>query len=117
MNYYDLPPDLQEEYADLDEASKRYPLEFTDKARSLRFKQNKAVRFAMDALCHSRVNLNHLCIAAQREGWPLEDVRMFYRMSGYSLCGFLEIFIQGDNFSELPEESGHGTRALAIGTF
>ena len=29
MNYYDLPPDLQESYADLDEESKQYPLVWT----------------------------------------------------------------------------------------
>lgn len=104
MTYYDLPADLQETYADLDEESKRYPLEFTDQCRVLRFKRNKAVGFAMDVLCCARdLNLNSLCIAAQRERWPLEDLRMFYRMSGYSLCGFLEVFVDGDNFSDLPQ--------------
>lgn len=93
MTYQNLDRKTREGYEDLDEISKRYPLIF-DGDGVLRFQQNRAVRFAADVLTHEEHgrNLNCMWIQAQREHWPMEDLRQFYREMGYSLCGFMDIF-------------------------
>ena len=85
LTFYNLPPDVQEAYAGLDDASKQYPLEMDGKV--IRFKANLPVKFCVD-----HINLNDLWKEASRNDWPGEDLRQFYREMGYSLCGFLEIF-------------------------
>lgn len=85
MTYADLPEKTRKDYEDLDEISKSYPLEWDGKV--LRFKANRAVKFAVD-----QINLNDLWREAQRNDWPPEELKIFYRMMGYSLCGFMEVF-------------------------
>ncbi len=89
MKFTDLDTKTQETYADLDEQSKRYPIEL-DASGVLRFKRNRAVVYAVD-----HCNLNDLWIEAQRNDWAESDLKALYRMMGYSLCGFLEIFPKG----------------------
>jgi hypothetical protein len=48
-----------------------------------RFKMNAAVRWCVD-----HVSLNALWIA----GLPKNDVRALYRMMGYSVCGYADVF-------------------------
>jgi hypothetical protein len=85
MNYYDLAPKQKADYELLDDASRAHPLEVKDGV--LRFVSNRAVRYAVD-----RIDLNDMAKEANRNEWPLEDLMTFYRMMGYSLCGFLDIF-------------------------
>jgi hypothetical protein len=98
MTWYDLSPEWQEGYKDLDENSKRYPLKWFNDA--IRFKPNVIVRFLIDKLTEDkprfhgdgRFDLNNLWNVAYKEHWPVEDMRQVYRMMGYSLSGFLEVF-------------------------
>lgn len=85
--YCDLPEDIQEVYSDLDDESKKYPLEWVGSV--IRFKRNEsaAIQYALD-----HVNLNAMWTEAIKSRWPVQDMMMFYRMMGYSLCGFTEVF-------------------------
>jgi hypothetical protein len=87
MTYSDLKGKAKADYADLDEISKAYPLEWTGPV--IRFKQNCAVAWLID-----NASLNSLGRAYSIGNWPLEDMMQVYRMMGYSLCGFQEIFAQ-----------------------
>lgn len=81
--FKDLDKKTQDAYDWLDENSRRYPLQVLHGV--LRFKGNRAVRFAS-------FDLNAMWLEAQRNEWPVEEMMEFYRMLGYSLCGFSEIF-------------------------
>lgn len=85
MTYRNLSPKLRQDYADLDLISKDYPLEWD--VGVIRFKKNWAV-----AWLTRQVSLNDLARAHDTGNWPLEDMMMVYRMMGYSLCGFMDIF-------------------------
>jgi hypothetical protein len=95
MTYYDLSEDIRAAYADLDAISKNYPLEMDGVV--LRFRKNRAVCF----MAYS-ANLNDLLVMAYHQEWPIEDVRMLYRMMGYSLGGFCELFSDGGIYKGLP---------------
>lgn len=85
MTFDDLSEQEQRNYADLDAISKQ--AELIKDGTVIRFKPNRAILFAQ-----SRVNLNDMWVEAQRNDWPTEDLKLFYRGMGYSLCGFLDIF-------------------------
>lgn len=85
MTYANLGKKTREDYEDLDEISKSYPLEWDGNV--IRFKANRAVKYAVD-----HINLNDLFKEARRNDWPEEELKMFYRMMGYSLCGFMDVF-------------------------
>ena len=87
MTYHDLPKELQESYADLDEESKQAPLTWRDGV--IRFAENIAVRYAVD-----HCNLNDMWMEGIRNEWPIQDVMRLYRQMGYSLCGFMEVFTE-----------------------
>lgn len=84
MTYYDLPQDLQDMYAWLDDDAKNYPVEWVDGV--IRFKRNKCVDW-----CASRGILNDMWMAARKEQWPKKDIQFFYRQIGYSLSGYGDI--------------------------
>jgi hypothetical protein len=96
MTYRDLDHELRTAYFDLDEESKRYPLEWDGNV--IRFKANAAVRWVS-----RKIDLNALSIASQDADWPIQDVMTFYRMMGYSLSGFMDIF--GDHLPLVPGQN------------
>lgn len=67
----------------------RYPLHpvvMEDKV--VRWKGNDVVRLMIDKY----IDLNQLWADFYRSDLSIEDMATVYRMMGYSLCGFLEIF-------------------------
>ena len=88
MTYNDLRPGLREAYKNLDRAAKKALLELDGNV--LRFKGNKCVQFYV--LRSKNPSLNDLIVAAKEGGWPKSHLRKFYRMMGYSLDGYLDIF-------------------------
>lgn len=75
----------------------RYPghpviLTGTDDARCLRWKGNTVIELMTDHENVNRVDLNKLWADFSKLDLPIEDMATVYRMMGYSLCGFLEIF-------------------------
>ena len=87
MTYDDLLPHEKEMYRDLDLVSKRAPLE-RDKDGIIRFQSNWAVVWMV-----RQISLNDLWMAS-RNGHQDQELRQVYRMMGYSLCGFMDIFCQ-----------------------
>ena len=85
LTYKDLPRETKKTYARLDHVSKQYPLEFIDGV--LRFKRNVAIQYCID-----HISLNDMWVESSRNRWPITDLMTIYRMMGYSLCGFMEIF-------------------------
>jgi hypothetical protein len=82
---------VQKDYGDLLEMYPYHPVEiadFQDTRRIVRWKANSVVRVMIDKY----VNLNDLWVDFQVGKMPVEDMATVYRMMGYSLCGFVEIF-------------------------
>jgi hypothetical protein len=69
-------------------SGKRYPTIIDDHGVQ-RFRTNKAVKFAIDA-----IDMNVLWMSNP----PKNHLREMYRMIGYSVCGYAEIF-PGDSIS------------------
>jgi hypothetical protein len=89
MIYFkDLSNAKQDEFSDLDEESKQTPLEWDGSV--IRFRGNLPMQYVL-----SHININDLWDEAIRNKWPIKEMMRFYRMLGYSLCGFMEVF--GEN--------------------
>jgi len=93
MTYKDLTPREQKFWANLDSVSKAYPL-VRDRRGVLRFESLPVVALLAEyyASRSEGHNLNQLWLEAECNHWPVESVRILYRMMGYSLTGFVEIF-------------------------
>jgi hypothetical protein len=87
MTYKDLTPELQEAYSSLDKNAKKALLVWDGDV--LRFKANECVRYYVGLPFTS---LNDMWAVAIGKGWPRSDLRKFYRMMGYSLSGYLDVF-------------------------
>lgn len=85
---------IRERYGDLLDKYPHHPvvLTGTDDARCLRWQANSVVRMMTDHESSNRVDLNKLWADFLTRGLPIEDMATVYRMMGYSLCGFLEVF-------------------------
>lgn len=57
--------------------------------RVIRFKENKIIKYLCDV---NKLDLNELAVQYANKMIPLEDYMQIYRMLGYSLCGFVEVF-------------------------
>ena len=82
---------VRKDYGDLLDMYPDHPVEiadFHDTRRVVRWKANSVVRVMIDKY----VNLNDLWVDFQIGKMPVEDMATVYRMMGYSLCGFVEIF-------------------------
>ena len=64
----------------------------TDDARCLRWKANTVVALMTDHQSTNRIDLNKLWQDFIDKQLPIEDMATVYRMMGYSLCGFQEVF-------------------------
>jgi hypothetical protein len=62
--------------------------EHADNRRVVRWKSNAVV----DLMVDKYVNLNDLWRDFYEKKLPIEDMATVYRMMGYSLCGFIEVF-------------------------
>ncbi len=65
------------------------PLE-TDEAGTLRFKENKIIRWLLDT---GKLDLNEIAM----QGFPVEDQEQLAQLIGYSLNGFGELSYVGDD--------------------
>jgi len=82
---------VRKEYGDLLDMYPDHPVEiadFQDTRRIVRWKANSVVRVMIDKY----VDLNDLWVDFQVGTMPVEDMATVYRMMGYSLCGFVEVF-------------------------
>ena len=83
---------IRKSYGDLLDMYPDHPVVLTDGGRDrslvLRWKSNLVVCAMIDKY----VNLNDLWVDFQIGNMPVEDMATVYRMMGYSLCGFIEIF-------------------------
>jgi hypothetical protein len=87
MTYKDLTPELQEAYSSLDKNAKKALLVWDGDV--LRFKANRCVKYYIDS---NEGLLNNMWAAARKHKWPKSHLRKFYRMMGYSLSGYLDVF-------------------------
>ena len=96
MTYRDLPPTTREDYAELDDESKSCPL-VIDEHGTVRFKRNRVIDGAFDA---GLLDLNGIWENMVTNNLPMEDMMQLYRMLGYSLSGFMEVFIDTGRYEK-----------------
>lgn len=87
--FKDLDDKLKTLYNGLDYKSKRYPIELSDN-NSIYFKGNRCCKYIFTLL--NDWQIDDLWLEFYKEAWPLEEIMNFYRFSGYSLKGFIDIF-------------------------
>lgn len=62
-------------------------------SRVQRFRANKVVRDLLDAATEGRkLDLNEIWITAQKGSYSRDEMHELYRLIGYSVCGFAEVF-------------------------
>ncbi len=83
-------PKIREDYGDLLDLYPDHPVVIDPRGsrRVLRWKANAVVNHMTTNL----VDLNDLWRTFLEQKMPLEDMAAVYRMMGYSLCGFEEVF-------------------------
>jgi hypothetical protein len=64
----------------------------TDDARCLRWKANSIIELITGHKSSNRIDLNRLWADFSDGNYPIEDMATVYRMMGYSLSGFQEVF-------------------------
>jgi len=70
----------------------------------LRFKQNRIVRFLLEMGTH---DMNDIVKLASFDFFTREELKEFYQMIGYSLCGYCDVFgDEGDVVEELEKRIG-----------
>jgi hypothetical protein len=87
--FKDLDSKLKNLFTGLDYKSKKYPLELSDN-KPVCFKGNRSCKYMFNLL--DDLQIDDLWVQFYNEHWPLEDIMEFYRICGYSIQGFLEIF-------------------------
>jgi hypothetical protein len=94
---------IRESYGDLLDMYPDHPVVIDSGThRVLRWKSNIIVNKLFNM---NMVDLNRLWITVNQEDKAeIEDLATFYRMMGYSLCGFIEVF--GDLLHLYSEEEG-----------
>lgn len=94
-------PEVRKDYGALLDKYPDHPviLDGLSDGRCLRWKANKVVCLMTSHESKNRVDLNQLWKDFFNQETPIEDMATVYRMMGYSLCGFIEIF--GEYFSEI----------------
>jgi len=71
-----------------------------------RFPANRTVSALYDASAH-HVGMNRLWIDQQEGRYTLDEMRELYRLIGYSICGYAEIF-EDDEIENPVWEKAHG---------
>jgi hypothetical protein len=70
---------------------KRYATVLVDNVQ--RFPQNRIIRDLLDAAqAGQKLDLNGIAIRAANGAYCKEEMRELYRLIGYSVCGFSEVF-------------------------
>jgi hypothetical protein len=70
---------------------KRYPTVLVDKVQ--RFPANRIIRDLVDAGREGRkLDLNEIVSRAAQGAYSKEEMHELYRLMGYSVCGFSEVF-------------------------
>ena len=87
-------PEVREEYGRLLDHYPDHPVHIDGRGtgRSLRWKANSVVQIMGHRENGIGVDLNKLWVFFIDAKLPIEDMATVYRMMGYSLCGFLEVF-------------------------
>lgn len=58
-----------------------------------RFRANRIVRDLVNAACEGKkLDLNEIALRAARGGYSKAEMQELYRLMGYSVCGFSEVF-------------------------
>lgn len=80
---------VREEYGDLLDRYPNHPVVIDPRGsgRVLRWKANPVVKWLT-----GRAGINEMWEAFYGRNLPVEDLATVYRMMGYSLCGFIEVF-------------------------
>jgi len=79
---------------------KKYPTVTVDNVQ--RFPENRIICDLLDAATQGRLlSLNEIVIRAARGYYCKEEMHELYRMIGYSVCGFAEIFEDDSVSSDL----------------
>lgn len=59
-----------------------------------RFRANRIVRDLLDAATKGKkLDLNEIWITAHKGGYSRDEMHELYRLIGYSICGFSEVFL------------------------
>lgn len=67
----------------------------------IRFKANPYVRFLYDEAAAGRVcSLNELIRKGHEEKWPRSELRQLYRLMGYSVSGYGDVFPRDSKLTE-----------------
>lgn len=74
----------------------------------LRYKTNRVVRFMLNA--NGKCDLNLIWCAYDSGAFSLEEMLEFYRLIGYSLDGFEEVWEQRDPATSTKEETKDETK-------
>lgn len=70
---------------------KRFPTVLVDKVQ--RFPENRIIRDLVDAARDGKkLDLNEIAIRAHRGNYCKAEMHELYRLIGYSVCGFSEVF-------------------------
>jgi hypothetical protein len=85
-----VDPDVINEHYKLVASLSDHPI-YEDDNGVYRFKRNKALWWAFES---GMLDLNKLWVAFVNHGFPLEDMMQIWRMLGYSLGGFEEVFAE-----------------------
>jgi hypothetical protein len=89
----DNRPKLNGHYATINR--KRYPTVTVDRVQ--RFRANRIVRDLLDAARDGhKLDMNMIIVRAAHGDYCKEEMHELYRLIGYSVCGFSEVF-EGDS--------------------
>lgn len=65
--------------------------------RVQRFKTNRVIRDLLDAATAAKkLDLNDIWIRAAKGAYCKAEMQQFYRLIGYSVCGFSEVFVDDE---------------------
>lgn len=79
---------------------KRYPTVMVGKVQ--RFQVNRIIRDLLDAAREGRkLDLNDIAVRAGNGGYCKEEMHELYRLIGYSVCGFADVFVDDSVGSDL----------------
>lgn len=72
---------------------KKYPTVLVGEPPVQRFPANRIIRDLVDAAREGRrLDLNEIVVRADRGSYSKEEMHELYRLMGYSVCGFSEVF-------------------------
>lgn len=83
-------PKIREEYGNLLDKYPDHPVVMSTgrSGRVVRWKGNSVIELIVERF----LDMNTLWTEVHQHDLPIEDLATLYRMMGYSLCGFVEVF-------------------------